>query len=195
VAFKDAKPGYLHISNIVKRFVSYSSVPDDVLKNAADRGTRVHEAIDLYIKTGIEDHMLQEQDKPYFESWRKWYEGEVFTGTTKEILHGETRLYDEKRKLTGEFDGIWKRNNEMMLIDWKTSAVHNNLAWCMQGTGYLQLVNMNKFCECSNSVCFLKLSKEAKMAKEYIYLVDDFRHELFNWAVKECSKSVCERIE
>ena len=195
MAYEDAKPGYNHISKIVECFCEYGNVPKDTLKNAADRGTRVHAAIDLYIKVGIRDDRLEEQDLPYFESWRLWYEGEVYTGKSEEILYGETRLYDEKRYLTGEFDGMWKRNGRLTLIDWKTSASHNNLAWAMQGTGYLQLINATKFCECSNEVCFLKLNKEGKRAREYFYDIRERDHEFFNWLVKQYGKSRSERIE
>ena len=181
----DILPGYNRISNIVKHLYDYGDVSPDVLKKAGRRGTRVHSAIDLYIKTGIEDHRLEEGDKLYFESWRLWFEGEVFCGETKKILHGETRLYDQKRWITGQFDGIWNDNGKMVLVDWKTSYAHNDLAWSMQGTGYLQLVKMNNFCECSDTVCFLKLLKDGHKAKEYVYDINKRDHQWFNKLVKD----------
>ena len=189
------KAGYNRITDIISMFSDFSMIQPEVLQNAADRGTRVHGAIDEYIQCATTSSALLETDRPYFESFVKWYEGSVFMGSTKEILYGETRLYDEKRFITGQFDGVWKHNDGLMLIDWKTASTVNYLSWPLQATGYMQLVKTNKFCDCTNRVCFLKLDKHGAIAREYIFEITEFHHHMFNWCVKQYAKSSCERMD
>ena len=188
-------PGYNRVTAILKQMSDFSNIPPDVLDNARDRGIRVHEAIDEYIKYATVSHKLEDQDKPYFESFLLWYEGSTFTGDTKIIEFGETRLYDEKRKITGQFDGIWINGQQKMLLDWKTSYSEDKLVWPTQAAAYLQLIKINKFYDCSNTACFIKLDKTGKEAKECRYDITDYHHAVFNHYYKKYGQSISERLD
>jgi len=189
------RPGFNRVTEVLKSMSDFANIPTATLDNARDRGIRVHEAIDEYIKCATISEKMEEQDKPYFDSFLLWYEGTTFTGQTKIIEYGETRLYDEKRFITGQFDGIWHRDNQKLLIDWKTSYAENKLVWPTQAAAYQQLIRTNKFCDCSTTACFLKLDKHGHVAREYLYEITEYHHAVFNWRLKEFGRSCCERLE
>jgi hypothetical protein len=178
------KPGYNRVSEILGRFNDFGEIDPQVLQNAANRGTRVHNAITERIEIGTASG-LKETDIPYFNSWKEWYEGDLCSGVPKKLINCETRLYDEKRFLTGEIDAIYVENGVNHLVDWKTSSAENKLVWPLQAAGYLQLIRLNGLCDVSNTVYFIKLCKHAKSCKICKYDISEFHFRVFDWAVKQ----------
>lgn len=182
------KPGYTRVSEILRIFNDFSGIDPYILENAKHRGNRVHEAIDEYIKTAMIVTELEDQDKPYFESFMSWYESSP--GIEKEIVHNEVRLYDDKRMITGKMDGILKRAGKLILIDWKTSASANDLSWPLQAALYVQLIRKNKLCDISDTVIFLQLDRYGGPARETVYEICKPIHKMANWAVNKFRKEV-----
>lgn len=93
----------------------YGSIDKDVLGKAAARGTAVHNAIENYIKFGIED--IPPEHKGYFEAFKRWYvEHDVHP------FGNEVRLYHKGLMYAGTADMIASVDGVDTLVDFKTSA-------------------------------------------------------------------------
>lgn len=110
------------VTEILNCFTKYDSVPQDILKNAAARGTQIH-AICAGLAKGawIPDGAIKEEHLPYVESFRAWSEKEV---ETYDII--ETRFIDDELGYTGQVDFVIKaRDGNVYLVDIKTSSKPN----------------------------------------------------------------------
>ncbi len=101
----------------ILRFVSrelYGEVPAHILENAADRGTRVHEAIEMYEKFGW---METDTDTlPYMLAYQEWQKEYGF-----KIVATEYRLYHRTRFYAGTADALFLDGDDLCLMDGKTS--------------------------------------------------------------------------
>lgn len=99
------------------RFVSreiYGDVPAHILENAADRGTRVHEAIEMAAKFGW---METDTDTlPYMLAYQEWEKEHGF-----KMLASEYRMYHLTRFYAGTADVLFMDGNDLCLMDIKTS--------------------------------------------------------------------------
>ena len=109
-------------------------IPEIALEIAKDRGTQTHKAIlDFEL---FDDYEIEEKYKGYFESYLKFKEDKK-----PEILHQEKMLTNGE--FAGTIDYICKIDNEIWLLDWKTSRnLHENLI-AVQEAGYDQLCTYN----------------------------------------------------
>ena len=112
----------------------YSDIPQMALDIACERGTQVHKAI--YDYELFDDYEIEEKYKPYFESYLQFKED-----------YKPEMLYQEKMLTNGEFAGtidyICKIDNEIWLVDHKTSKeIHENLI-AVQEYGYKELCAYN----------------------------------------------------
>ena len=94
----------------------YSTVRADVLDNAANKGSIVHNAIENYLKFGIED--ISEEYKPYFLAFLEFLSDKQPT-----ILATETKVYHKFLRYAGTVDLVCIIDGEVYLIDYKTTAV------------------------------------------------------------------------
>lgn len=93
----------------------YGSIRDEVLHRAALRGTAVHNAIENYVKFGIED--IPPEHAGYFNGFLKWYsEHKVKPYGTEIRLYHKALLYAGTTDMVAEVDGL------DTLVDFKTSA-------------------------------------------------------------------------
>ena len=132
---EEIRQRYRRVSSVISPFTDFSNIDASVLKNAADRGTRVHKYCELYTKglLGIEP---EEDAKPYVESFIKWFDRMV-----QEVLYIEKRLYCDEYMLTGQIDLIVKMAEpEPWIIDIKTPQQESK-TWRLQTAGYLHLAN------------------------------------------------------
>lgn len=93
----------------------YGSIDEQVLNRAAQRGTAVHNAIENYIKFGIED--IPPEHEGYFKAFLKWFEEHnvVPYGTEIKLYH-KGLMYAGTADMAASVDGI------DTLVDFKTSA-------------------------------------------------------------------------
>ena len=94
----------------------YSTVRADVLDNAANKGSIVHNAIENYLKFGIED--ISEEYKPYFLAFLRF-----LSDKQPNILATEKKVYHKFLRYAGTVDFICEIDGKVYLIDFKTTAV------------------------------------------------------------------------
>lgn len=129
----EIEKGYRRITSVISTFTDFGNIDASILKNAADRGTRVHKYCELHSKglLGIEP---EEDAKPYVESFIKWFDIMV-----QEVLHIEKRLYCDEHMITGQIDLIVKMEEpDPWIIDIKTPQQESK-TWRLQTAGYLHL--------------------------------------------------------
>ena len=93
-------------------------VADDISRRAAERGTLVHEAAESYLKKGKfpEFDMFQQTEKRMCTQLLPVLE------KIDNIRCVETPLWTDRFELAGTVDLIAEYENELMVIDWKTSS-------------------------------------------------------------------------
>ncbi len=158
-------PGYARVTDILKPFSNFSFIKPEVLANAADRGTRVHDYCTNYANNiFITD--IDEDCKPYVESFISWYDEHVY-----KLVESEKRLYHKQHKFTGKFDMIVKMKSSkdaITLLDIKT-PLRSSRAWGIQLAAYSILME-NNFSYIPEQRLVLQVSNQGKMAKTIEYL-------------------------
>lgn len=93
----------------------YHTVDPEVLANAAQRGTAVHNAIELYLSDGIEDVSPERQG--FFDAFKAWQRdmGAV-------IIAAEMPIYHKVLLYAGKFDMLARIAGKVHLVDVKTTA-------------------------------------------------------------------------
>lgn len=152
------KPGYIRVTEVLNTYSKLEYVNPDVLNNAADRGTDVDLACKLLIN-GVEPFELDVHLENYVNSFREWMQG-------KEFIPNPGRMYCDELKITGECDGIYKSNQELVLFDIKTPE-NQSRSWPLQGAAYAYLARLQGID--IRRIIFVRLSKEGKSAKENEY--------------------------
>jgi hypothetical protein len=155
-----SKADYVRVTEVLSMFNDFSMVNPEVLEKAKERGTEVHKQCD--------DVMLTynwKQDSlyaGYIESFAKWAKGKTFPYADKKI----PRFYDDELLITGEIDGIYETSQGLVLIDIKTSASPSK-TWALQTSAYAYMCKKHGYD--IQRIEVLKLDKEGKMPKVYIY--------------------------
>ena len=116
----------------------FSMIAPAVLKNACERGTRVHRYAELYAN----DEYFPDLDKSdeacgYLESFKAWFDAAV-----KRVVSLEIRLYSDVLKLTGAIDAVVviHGSEEPVIVDYKTPAMESK-SWALQTAAYKWLYN------------------------------------------------------
>lgn len=94
-----------------------------ILKEAAEEGTKIHEAVEALCKGGIiNTEALSDKGKRCVNAFCKWYQDEkpVF-------IENEIQVYAPDQKFAGTVDIVADIGGERYVIDLKTSnAIHDN---------------------------------------------------------------------
>ena len=101
----------------ILRFVSrelYGDIPDHILNVAADRGTRVHEAIEMSAKFGWVE--ADDEAMPYVVAYQEWEKEHDF-----KTVASEYRMYHRTRLYAGTADALFMDGDDLCLMDIKTS--------------------------------------------------------------------------
>lgn len=95
--------------------VYYEGVDDKTLNEAAQRGTKVHEAAELYMLYGVED--IEPELRGYFDGLKKWID------KVKPIpVKTECRIYHKILRYAGTADLPCYIDGDLTLVDFKTTA-------------------------------------------------------------------------
>jgi len=146
------------VTQVLSPFSGMNKIDPMILQNAANRGTKVHMICDCLI-LNLPSDIIEEDHKGYIESFKQWKEG-------KKFLIKPERFYDDELQITGEIDGIYEKDGEITLFDFKTSAAEGK-TWNLQGSAYSYLARKGGF-KISN-LEFVKLCKKGKSPKIYQY--------------------------
>lgn len=152
------KDGYYRVTEVLDVFSKLHMIDKDVLENAQIRGNKVDAACKC-LMVGVEPFHLEDQYQKYLDSFRIWMEGKVFPEQPE-------RFYDDELNLTGECDGIYNSDGGLVLFDLKTPE-NEGRSWPLQGSAYTYLAR--KYGYDIKKIEFVKLSKEGKEPKVYIY--------------------------
>lgn len=79
----------------------------------AQRGIATHKAIELYLKSNLDELSLDEAYRGYFEAFKKWWQDKK----ASKIQAIEESLYSERLAFGGTLDLVY----DDMIIDYKTS--------------------------------------------------------------------------
>ncbi len=164
---ENIKEGYTRVSTILGQWNSFAHIDPDVLSNKCRIGINVHAKISAE-SDGIFLE-LQEDEEGYFESWKKWWDKEKIAS---KAVFNEQRFYCDKLKITGCVDCLLQEEDDLLIIDYKTSASANKKMWAMQAAFYHYLAK-NEGHKMFNQVWFLRLKKDGKKATLYKFEMTD----------------------
>lgn len=110
---------YYRVTEILGMWSGLATVDPEILKRAADRGTQVHDYIELYLR-GQNDQSPNFLVEPYFKSFLDW-----FTKSVKSVHLIEHRFFDTQLMVTGKCDVICRLKGDdcLTIIDFKTPQV------------------------------------------------------------------------
>lgn len=132
---------YPRVSDIISKqnAAEFKSIPIQTLANACIRGTKVHDYCTAWVK-GLWVDGIEPEYQPYFDAFVHWYKTEV-----EDVIQMPTRLYDDEKRFTGEFDMIVKMKGKkgLALIDIKTSC-NKSKTWPVQLAAYAHLCDVNE---------------------------------------------------
>ncbi len=111
----------------------YADVDPVTLEAAARKGTIVHNAIENWMKFGIED--IADEQRNYFDAYKK-YEDEK----KPKLLYSEVRLFHKYLRYAGTADSICEIDGKTYIVDYKTTANLNPMLTRVQLEAYKQAV-------------------------------------------------------
>ena len=124
-------------TEVINPWVDWSKILPGMLRAAADRGTRVHEAC-ANIAWGIPVIGVSVECAGYVASFVGW-----FDKIAEEVLLVEERLFDEANGYCGQIDLLVRtKQGEIWLVDLK-SPVTLSKSWRVQIASYKNLVEIN----------------------------------------------------
>lgn len=169
---------YTRVTAVLSPFSGLNLIDPEVLSNAANRGTCVHNLCDLLICLGfLEEEEIDSHIKKYarndehFEkekklivkmltSFDKWRIGKRFENKPE-------RFFDDDLMITGECDMIYKNSHGYrVLVDLKT-PVSVSKTWPLQGSAYSYMSKKSGLK--IDFIVFVQLSRSNAEAKEHFY--------------------------
>lgn len=152
------KENYTRVTEVLYPFSGLSKIDPHIVKNAAERGSRVHELCDALINDlGILD--MDNKLAGYLTSFEKW-------AANKEFLVKPSRFYCDKYMITGECDGIYKDGNDLILFDLKT-PLRESKTWPLQCSAYAYMARRDGYN--IKRVEVIKLCQTGKEPTVYTY--------------------------
>lgn len=158
----------------------YHDVPESVMRVAADRGTKVHVAIDDYYTFGIED--IDPRYDGFFRAFLDWNDA-----VKPEPLATEQVLYHPHLRYCGTADLVAKIGDEVVLADYKTTATVSDMLVRVQLQAYESALREHGVSVTQKRIIQIRDG----MYKEYIYPARDVEA----WKVFLALKSVWDYID
>lgn len=158
------REGYERVSDVLGQWSLMSAVPPEILTAAAERGTRVHDAIRDFAD-GLPVVLSDEEGGQFYRSFLNWFAAE------KPVFEAwERRMYDDDLMLTGRIDAVMQYKGQKVLVDWKTSRAPNPIIWNMQANFYMYLLRQNGMgFDFGARAVFVRLNKLGELPNMYEY--------------------------
>ena len=86
----------------------------EMLKEAGDLGTAVHNAIDAFIDK--KEPILDDKTRPGYDNFHSWLKESGIT-----LIKGDTLVYCHELMFAGALDALGMKAGKIVLLDWKTS--------------------------------------------------------------------------
>ena len=106
------------VTQVLGLLQDWSRVDQELLERAAEFGTHVHQAVDLWNRGILDVAALDPALRPYLDAWCQWT---IDAGAT--VLHSELRLAHPAFGYAGTVDAIVEIKGRLCVIDVKTGAV------------------------------------------------------------------------
>lgn len=153
---------YTRVSTLIRHLTNYSNISKSILQNKAEIGKFVHKQISdlLEIYNGSEDGELspevlagkiKEVENSSLSKSDVLFYMRAFYNLCQEVtlintnhLAIEKRYYDNEYMISGQIDLLTERDDKVLLIDWKTTAMFNEIANSVQMYLYKKLVEENE---------------------------------------------------
>lgn len=169
---------YDRVSQVLYPFSGLTKIDPSILKNAADRGTRVHELCDsLMSNFGIFE--MEPDLSGYIESFKKYF-------NDKNFIDKPPRFYCDEHKITGECDALYKTEDGLVLVDLKT-PVRESKTWRLQGSAYSYLAKKAGYSV--SRIEFVRLCKKGKEPEIFIYEENFPKFLQYLQVYRECFKN------
>lgn len=162
VNIETAYDSYTRVTSVLYPFSGLEKIPVDIVRNAGDRGTKVHNICEGII-SGLGEFGIDDETRPYVESFKKWW------SQGHQVVLMEERFYDHDMLVTGKVDLILMTNDGYVILDLKTSAKPSK-TWAVQGSAYAHLAKLSGYD--IQKIQFLHLSKIGAEPKIYEYPID-----------------------
>ena len=107
----------------------YRNIDQNMLDTAAKRGSAIHEAVENYIKYGIDD--CEPDFRPYFDAFLAWVKEERV-----EVIASEIPVYNKILRYAGTADILCNIKGATWLVDVKTTAQINHMLTGVQLVAY-----------------------------------------------------------
>lgn len=128
---------YPSVTEVLKTYQAYNSVPESVLVRAGIRGTAVHEYCSNYAK-GILPVNVPEEYMGYVDSFGEWYSNFV-----DETLFVEERLVDDTLGFSGKPDLVVRGKDKTILLPDLKTGIFGMKLWPLQLAAYKHLLELN----------------------------------------------------
>lgn len=105
------------VTEVLDPINELDGIPRDVLRAAADFGSHVHMACDLFNSGTLDDDALDPALRPYLDGWKAF-----LRDTQAEVLASEMLVHHPGLGYCGTLDAIVKWRGRHHVVDIKTSA-------------------------------------------------------------------------
>lgn len=129
----------------------YGDINDNILKAAAEKGTEVHKAIELFNSCGAVD--IQEEYRGYLDAYIVWFEKNKV-----KPIYCEKMLKHNLLNYAGTIDMICQIGDKTYVVDFKTTTVLHDKIVLPQLMAYQEMAQDNGIV--INDVLALQLRKE-----------------------------------
>lgn len=146
----------------------YGDIPADVLARAAERGTQVHKAIEVFVQTGIKD--IEAEYAGYLDGFERWWK----QYSPKAILT-EQKFVNPILGYAGTADLVCNIDDRLVIVDYKTSAVLNEMLVGVQLEAYRRGISRVADID---GVAALHLRKDGTFA--YVEMPEENKQERWN---------------
>jgi hypothetical protein len=156
---------YARVSDILKPFVNFAGISQEVLSKKASLGTLVHKLINEEIEGLLP--VASGKELGYVQSFYQWR-----NAVNPVFIESEVRYYCDQKMITGCIDALIQLQPEepAVLVDFKTS-VQESPTWILQAHLYHYLLTTNGK-NPAKRMLFLKLDKEGALPKVFEYKLD-----------------------
>lgn len=111
---------------------NYGNISERILDVAADRGTRLHRAVEQYLKYGFRN--VDDDCRGYFDGFMQFMAGHK----SWKPIHSEFRFYHKAFLYAGTCDLLFSTPKGTVLVDLKTTAQAHKKMWGVQLAAYQQ---------------------------------------------------------
>lgn len=120
------------VSEIIKPIYDkiYKGINKNVIKNASDKGTRIHRSIEFMSKYNL--NKFDDDTIGYINAYKKFRND----NSTWKLMHSELRMYNKALLYGMTIDEVYQTETGTVICDLKTTSTPHLGAWSVQLSAY-----------------------------------------------------------